>query len=225
MTKKIHQIWLGNSPIPAEFHAWSDTWKAHHPNWEHRLWLDEDAQQFPLYRKLAPLCVGNTAKADLLRLLILAKYGGIYADMDTECLANFTPILFGERFVLGACADHWDSPGNGWNLSSHNGWIYAEIECPQMKAVIRNIERSTFFIIIALTFSGPWLEAVADKAGGVTLLPYFVLSPMAPWEPVPDPIPVGCLSIHHYEGSWLGDAQREKLKLPPRKTPQTVEFS
>ena len=36
----FHRIWLGSKPLPAEFAAFGETWAAHHPGWEMRLWTD-----------------------------------------------------------------------------------------------------------------------------------------------------------------------------------------
>lgn len=218
-TKIIHQIWLGDAALPLAFAEWAMTWRAHHPDWEYKLWTDKEAEQFPLYQKLAPHCAGPASKADLLRLLILESEGGMYADFDAECVGSFGNVLTGHTMVMGACGEHWNTPEHPWNLSSINGWIYAQAGCPQFKEVVRTLEKSVFSQIIALTFSGPWLEAIAAKSGGVHLFPFTVLTPNAPWEPVPDPLPTDCLSVHHWEGSWLTDASRKNLNLGKRKVP------
>jgi hypothetical protein len=216
VTKIIHQIWLGDNPKPPEFVKWSKGWRFHHGDWEYKIWTDQNAEQFPLYRKLAPLCLGNATRADLLRLVVLAEFGGMYADMDMECLGNFSKVLAGKEFALGASGAHWHTPGHPWGLTSQNGWIYAEEGSSQMAAVIDRIERSSFGQLLALTFSGPWLESVAKDSGGVDLLPYQITCPFAPWER-PGVPPADSLAIHHWEGSWLSDQSRAALKLPPRK--------
>jgi hypothetical protein len=38
----IHQIWLGPSPLPEQDAAYVETWKQLHPDWEHRLWTEDD---------------------------------------------------------------------------------------------------------------------------------------------------------------------------------------
>ena len=38
----LHQIWVGPDPIPAEYAAYMDGWARMHPEWEHRVWTDEN---------------------------------------------------------------------------------------------------------------------------------------------------------------------------------------
>jgi mannosyltransferase OCH1-like enzyme len=40
-------------------------------------------------------------RADIFRYLVVAAYGGIYADMDMECYRNMEPLLAGKEAVFG----------------------------------------------------------------------------------------------------------------------------
>ncbi|EHK20783.1 glycosyltransferase family 32 protein [Trichoderma virens Gv29-8] len=62
-----------------------------HPDWEWVLWTDEDNLQlvkdyFPWLEDTFLSLPGNIYRADLARNLYMYKFGGIYADLDTECL-------------------------------------------------------------------------------------------------------------------------------------------
>lgn len=83
--KIIHQIWMG-SEMPRKFRRQTATWKQHHPDWEYRLWGDNDISEF------SPDIVGlvNSVdcfaqKGDILRMAILQRYGGLYVDVDYDC--------------------------------------------------------------------------------------------------------------------------------------------
>lgn len=90
--KIIHQIWLG-SPIPAKYFAWMSTWMHWH-GWEYKLWTDENIQSFPLYnQELYDKATNFGEKSDILRLELLLHYGGIYVDIDFECV---NPSVFDE---------------------------------------------------------------------------------------------------------------------------------
>ena len=80
--KVIHQIWLGDQkqrPTPL-----IQTWKDMNPEWEHKLWTEENIpqlrcqEQFDAMKELA-------GKADILRYEILYNEGGFYIDADAEC--------------------------------------------------------------------------------------------------------------------------------------------
>lgn len=81
----VHQVWLGN-PIPEKYKGWMQTWVELN-GWEYRLWTDEDVKDFKMYNQdLYDNTTNYGEKADIFRLEILYRYGGIYADADYECL-------------------------------------------------------------------------------------------------------------------------------------------
>lgn len=84
--KIIHQVWIG-SPLPERFKKLTQTWKEMHPDWEYFLWTDEDTVDFPfLNRDKFDGAKNWGAKADILRYEILEMMGGVYIDIDYECI-------------------------------------------------------------------------------------------------------------------------------------------
>jgi hypothetical protein len=85
--KIIHQIWVGGKPLPDFYKTLSETWKRMHPGWEYKLWTDEDVKTLNLInRKYYDASHDNVEKSNLLRYEVLYQYGGVYADLDFECL-------------------------------------------------------------------------------------------------------------------------------------------
>jgi hypothetical protein len=83
--KIIHQIWLG-SPVPRKYFTWMRTWAELH-GWEYMLWTNEEAEAFLLYNQDLYIQSSNFGeKSDVLRLELLLHYGGIYVDIDFECV-------------------------------------------------------------------------------------------------------------------------------------------
>jgi len=82
--KIIHQIWIGSSPKP---HHWTNSWEfeylASHPDWEYKLWTENNIGEFDIIHTNAYAQSDLLCKADLLRYSILYKYGGIYIDADS----------------------------------------------------------------------------------------------------------------------------------------------
>ncbi len=90
--KIIHQTWANDKP-PEQLAIWSKTWKDHHPNHEHLIHTDEDNERlvmshFPKHLESYRSFPHNIQRVDIARLMWLYVYGGIYADMDVECLRN-----------------------------------------------------------------------------------------------------------------------------------------
>lgn len=86
--KIIHQIWLG-SPVPESFRDLQQSWIENHlgRDWLYKLWTDEDVAQMQLYNQEFYDATDNYGvKSDILRWEVVYNYGGVYVDMDFECL-------------------------------------------------------------------------------------------------------------------------------------------
>jgi len=100
--KLIHQIWSGKyEPLPDIFRQLGETWKEQHPEWEYRLWSEQDIlsfldECFPELRELYHAFYYDIQRWDAIRYLILYKIGGMYVDFDYECIENVDPLLEGK---------------------------------------------------------------------------------------------------------------------------------
>ncbi|MGF1512800.1 MAG: glycosyltransferase family 32 protein [Elainellaceae cyanobacterium] len=103
--KVIHQIWIGNRPVPETLQAYQKTWKENNPDWEYKLWTNEEVKEYtfanPGLKFLfdQPLTLGE--RVDVLRYDILYQYGGIYADCDCICLKPFDLFAHCYDFFVG----------------------------------------------------------------------------------------------------------------------------
>jgi mannosyltransferase OCH1-like enzyme len=100
--RTVHHIWIGPDPLPADHRAWIESWKRHHPTWEFRLWTEDNLPAHPIRPEILERLRAPVERADILRLEILYRYGGVYADGDLECLRPIDAILEGTDFV-GVC--------------------------------------------------------------------------------------------------------------------------
>jgi mannosyltransferase OCH1-like enzyme len=97
--KIIHQTAPANKE---KWHkAWftcQESWKKQFPDFEYKLWTDEDnlkliETDYPWFLETYNKYAKNINRIDIIRYFILDKYGGIYADMDYICIKNFYNIL------------------------------------------------------------------------------------------------------------------------------------
>jgi len=103
--KKIHQVWLGPAQIPKVYSKYMESWKHFHPDWEYRLWTDEDVKDITITKKNLFDSASNVGmKSDILRYEILRQIGGIYVDTDFECLKPFDDLLY-LKFFTGISYD------------------------------------------------------------------------------------------------------------------------
>ena len=75
--KKIHQIWLGKKRVPSKSIKWMRSWKKFNPDWEYKLWDEENIKElkvseFNVYSKE----INPGYRSDILRYIILNKFCG-----------------------------------------------------------------------------------------------------------------------------------------------------
>ena len=99
--KIIHQIWLG-SPFPEKYQEWQQSWLRGHPDWQYRLWTDADIAQLGLKNQAAYDASTNYGqKSDIARYEILERFGGMYVDVDFECVMPFDALVHRYSFFAG----------------------------------------------------------------------------------------------------------------------------
>ena len=106
----IFQTWKSEDDMTEKQKASQKSWRDKNPGWCYSLYDDADCDEFvkafyPKYYKVWP-DLTPVERADLWRYLIIHKYGGVYADIDTVCLRslnnvaerNIEMIIFFETF-------------------------------------------------------------------------------------------------------------------------------
>lgn len=112
ISRIIHQTWKTDD-IPEKFEAFSNTWKHLNPEWSYRFWSDRDLLEFvatlyPAYLDLFCSYPQGVQRADAGRYMLLHHFGGIYADIDAECVKSLDPLIPEQRVIL--CEEpkaHW----------------------------------------------------------------------------------------------------------------------
>ena len=91
----FHQIWVGPNPFPEEFAAYQQTWVDHHPDWELRFWTEENLPTSSELRRpeVAERLRAPWERADILRLEVVWRHGGVHVDTDFECLRPIEPLI------------------------------------------------------------------------------------------------------------------------------------
>jgi hypothetical protein len=99
--KIIHQIWIGPNPKPINM---MNSWKNKHPDFEYILWDDKEIKK----RNMTFICQQRIyemeewcGKADIMRMEILFKYGGIYLDADSFCIEHISYLIDNYKAFAG----------------------------------------------------------------------------------------------------------------------------
>jgi mannosyltransferase OCH1-like enzyme len=133
--KIIHQSWK-DARIPHEVYPriWVQSWPKAHPDWEYRLWTDDDNDalvrcHYPQFYDFYSALDLPIKKADFCRFLYMHRHGGVYVDLDFVCLRHLGTLLEGHELVLGRL-----SPDNDYyqisnafmaSCAGHDFWLRA----------------------------------------------------------------------------------------------------
>jgi len=218
--KVFHRIWVGHEPLPETAKEFAAAWRENHPGWTMVLWTDENLPgQFNrgLYDRTRILA----QRADILRHEVLCQYGGVYLDVDFECLSNIEPLLddvvyfYGEELpgrpgtaILGCVAGH---PFARWcQLRLRDRWPW------QPGAILHETGPDFFARAIGTYVGGCEREAFTDpesrRIAGVRLMPadglplhafsrwvFYPYSWSGSWLPEDHP---DAYAVHHWHSNW-----------------------
>lgn len=229
----IHQIYEDPAGPDESLLALAKTWMEHHPTWEYRFWGKEDIEdfleaEFPEFIPIYNAYPFNVQRWDAIRYLILYRIGGLYVDLDYECLEPFDSLLNGAICCMGMEPDlnaviH-DKPmivGNALMASVPNH--------PYFKSMIEEMINGEKFSTLSKSLqvmetTGPFMttrlyEQYSDK-DDITLLPADLVAPLT-LEEVRDMVGglestyiedkvEKCFAIHYFLGSWVSQTKEIK---------------
>jgi hypothetical protein len=177
--KIIHQSAKDPSALPELWAICQASWKAQHPTWDYIIWSDEQnlelcRQQFPWFLDTYTSLPQNIMRADAARYMYMYAYGGVYSDLDTECLKPLDPLLEGRRVVLAAMGTDMSithSIPNAFMASAphHPFWLHMLYG---IQAIVTDLTQSGRFNDEVL------VESIAGRCGTgfVCLLSWHVIS-------------------------------------------------
>jgi len=118
--KRLHQIWLGPRPAPRE---WMNTWRDQNPGFDYGEWNDSDVSALGLlnrtvYERYMSERIFDGA-ADVARVEILYRFGGIYVDADSVAVRPIDDELleagfFAVREPESGMVEHGWSATRAW---------------------------------------------------------------------------------------------------------------
>jgi Glycosyltransferase sugar-binding region containing DXD motif len=187
-------VWLGDQPLDAQYQEWMDGWERMHPRWRRRLWTDRNR---PTLRNEACFIRATepAQRADILRYELVHRFGGVYLDLDMECLKCIDGLLDGVDAFAGE-----QEPGE---LAI--GIIGAVPGHPWLEDVIGQLPTSMQEHTSILRATGPGhLTAVTRRHPEVTIFPQDVFYPYPAHEPsrAAGPFP-SAYAVHRWHGSWV----------------------
>lgn len=159
--KIIHQTWKTHD-VPVNCKAYVQTWKTLHPDWKYILWSDAELDEFvathyPDFLEIFRNYPKGVQRADAARYLLLHHFGGVYTDLDTECLKPFDIFETENRIIL--CDEpkvHWGHfvASRTINRLLFNGTMVSPAGHPFWLELLKNIEKNCYTTSV-LDSTGP----------------------------------------------------------------------
>ena len=223
----IHQSWK-NHEVPPRWAALQQTWIEHHPQWEYRFWTDDDnrrliAADYPELLSTYDAYPLDINRAEMARYMAIRRYGGVYVDLDFECLRPVDQLIAGHQLVFGlepeTHAQRAPVKKRGLERIVCNAFIASIPDHPFWQHLAGWLERSkkdaslgdrtSFFLLTRAC------DSFADAAG-IAILPPRLLYPIDNVHgPVSDfersELARTAYGIHHWHGSWLREAALEAM--------------
>lgn len=212
--KKIHYCWFGKKEIPEKNRNWMKSWKKYCSDYEIIRWdesnydVSKNRYMYEAYQNKKWGFVSDYARID-----IIYNYGGIYLDTDVELLKSWEELRYQDAF-MGMEANLRINLGLGFGSVPYYGlWkdlldLYDELHfvredgtwnqlpCPQLQndIYLRRgfINNGEYQRIDQAVIYPPAVFSPKDLYTGEVLFTSHTYS------------------IHHYDGSWVDDRQRDK---------------
>lgn len=105
---RLHVVWIGPKPFPHG--RYLDAWDWLHPDWELTFWTEATLPTLEC-RPVVDQIGHMAGKVNLIRLELLARFGGVYVDADTE------PLKPLDTLPVPAEAD-------SWAMTTRNDWVH-----------------------------------------------------------------------------------------------------
>lgn len=212
----LHQTWKTDR-IPERFQPWVDSWARHNPDWTRMFWndrtlLDFVGEHYPDFVDTFCGYPSGIFRADAGRYLLLHHFGGVYADLDCECVAPFDPIMGEDRVVLckePALHEVGVIPQRGLPHLLFNGTMVSPAKHPFWVHVADCMLYSAHSGEV-LDATGPCLLTSAQASypdqDRLVIHPPKLFAPTdhhGRHDASPENERVETLSVHHWAGTWL----------------------
>lgn len=145
----IHQIWYqGENNIPPQYVQFQRTWKEHHSDWKYMLWSEKSItelieKEYSWFMDTFNSYSLMIQKIDAAKYFILHSFGGVYVDLDIECIRDIEHELKEESLVVSASGHPWiewfSKTVLNTNLKLNNAFIATEKEHPVLKESISRL--------------------------------------------------------------------------------------
>lgn len=177
----IHYCWFGGKPLPKKAQKYIASWRRIFPDWEIREWNETnfDINGHP-YAAMAYEQKRWAYLSDVVRLIVMEQYGGIYFDTDVEVIRYPEELLAEYSAWFGFEIPEYINTGLGFAAEPHHPAVQAMLHkydnlhtiigCPQLNTealtdigLLRNGKKQ--FVAQAVVLPMDYLCPLNDATG------------------------------------------------------------
>ena len=228
--RTIHQTWK-TEDIPDAWKPYQQSWLQAHQDWRYVLWTDAAnraliAERYPAFLPTYDAFPRDIQRVDAAKYFILYTHGGVYVDLDCECVKPIDPLIARGGAIVGRtrdgvieCALFASPPGHPlWEVAfrrMRSPGLFARLlgrvplPVPQASHVL--LTTGTRMMAGAVREYGAALSRGAARAG-LTVHPpvhFSSRSWLARFESFNG---ADAFVRHHYSDSWLLASERRALE-------------
>lgn len=211
--KKIHYCWFGRNPKPKSVLKCIDSWKKYCPDFEIIEWNEDN---FDINMNgYSRMCIEEKKYAflsDYVRLLVVAKYGGVYFDTDVEVIKPIDEMLSNDAFYCFETKEFVAS-GLGFGSVANGESIRSMIsEYDDLLEGKQGIRMCPLLNTSALTKLGLRQDGTIQRVADALVLPSEYMNP---FDPATGKLTKteNTISIHWYSAAWLSPWRRLRTRL------------
>lgn len=196
----IHRIWL-DEPMTPEIAALGRAWQELHPTWRVHTWRDWELPRLRCQEQF-DAAENPAQKADIARLELLHRFGGVYVDTDFEPLRPLDGLIAATTFFAATEDGHWVATGIMGSVPCHP--LLAELidgipgSIDANRGAPPNVQTGPkYFTEGCLGYSRENRQPPISVFPAALFYPYHFTQPDRRTEPFPD-----AFAVHHWSHSW-----------------------
>jgi hypothetical protein len=195
--RRLHRVWVGAAEMPDAFVEFGRGFERLHPDWEMRLWTDEDLGELGVTDDERRRARSASELSNLVRYEVLERFGGVYVDTDFEPRRPLDDLLCGVDLFAAL-----ELPGR-----VACGVVGAVPGHRTMERAARLSRQTLGLGLHSADANGPYfLSLLFEQEPGATIFgadkfyPYGWDEPERAAEPFPD-----AYAVHHWTQSWRAE--------------------